>query len=71
LLEWLAFERLEPFETERADQRQSLHTFWMRQTWIEDHKGRPADYCLDFEGEKEKTEADILMDEVKDLFNLR
>jgi hypothetical protein len=68
--EWAAFERIEPFEPERADIRQSLDTFWVRETWLEKHTGQPKHYRVNFEGEPEKTEADILMDEVKEMFSL-
>jgi len=71
LAEWAAFERISPFEPERADARQSLHTFWMRETWIEKHNAKPSDYALDLDGKPAQTEADVLFGEIADLFDLR
>lgn len=68
--EWAAFERIEPFETERADVRQSVATWWERQSWIENHTAEPSVYQLNLKGAEDKSEAEILMDEVKELFSL-
>jgi len=70
LKEWAAFERLEPFEPERADIRQALHTWWMRETWLEKHSAKPTDYRLNLEGDEEPTEAEFLMNEVLEIFSL-
>jgi hypothetical protein len=69
--EWAAFERLEPFEPERADARSALQTYWIRSAWIENHTNQPSDYRLRFEDKEEQTEAAILMAEVADMFGLR
>ncbi len=69
LLQWSAFERLEPFETERADARSGLEIFWLRQTMLEEHNAKPDDYRLKFE-ETEETEATQLMNEVAEIFGL-
>lgn len=69
LLQWAAFERLEPFETERADARSGLEIFWLRQTMLEEHNAKPDDYRLKFEDE-EKTEAKQLMEEVAEIFGM-
>lgn len=69
LLQWAAFERLEPFETERADSRSGLEIFWLRQTMLQEHNAKPTDYQLKFE-EEEKTEAKQLMEEVAEIFAL-
>ena len=69
LLEWAAYERLEPFNTERADARSSVEIYWLRQTMLENHNAKPEDYRLKFEDE-EKTEAKQLMEEVAEIFAL-
>lgn len=69
LQEWSVYEKLEPFDTERADARSSLEIFWLRQTFLEGHDASPQDYRLRYE-EEEQTEAKQLMQEVASLFDL-
>lgn len=69
LLEWAAYERMEPFDTERGDSRSAFEMFLFRDTLIEDHKGTVDDYRLRYE-EKERTEAAALMQDVADMFSL-
>jgi hypothetical protein len=72
LREWAAFENIEPFESDRADTRSSLEIYWLRQTFLDGHDARPADYRPRWTDEPEmpQTEAVQLMHEVAELFDL-
>lgn len=73
LLEWAAFERIEPFESDRADTRSSLEIYWLRQTFLDGHAAKPEDYRMRWtdDAESPPTEAVQLMHEVAQLFSLK
>ncbi|MBL8819085.1 MAG: hypothetical protein JNL58_23855 [Planctomyces sp.] len=66
LMEWQAYERLEPFEPERADARSALETFWLRQTMLEKHNAEPEHYRIRWEP-KTETEAAGLFAEMREI----
>ena len=62
----MAYARLFPFGDERADYRSALSTFYIRSALIEDDDSEPSDFMPKFDNEAPKTEAEIILDRIRE-----
>lgn len=69
ILEWMAMYALRPFGTKRDDLRAAIQTFWAVSVGASevpsDHS--PQKYMLEFDDKPPGSEAQSLMNEIKDL----
>ena len=67
--EWIAYASLFPFGDERADYRSALQTFWTRAPWLAEDAAEesPEDFMPQFDNKPPSSEAQLILDEIKDL----
>lgn len=68
IYEWIAYAKMFPFGEEREDFRYALQTFFIRAPWVgEEADEKPEDFMPNFDNKPLKTDAQLILDEIKDL----